>query len=46
MKISVYCMNEDGNIVCALVTHNAETAKEYAARKNRQGFITITKKGE
>ena len=46
MKISVYCMNAEGNIVCGIVTHNTKTAKEYASRKNRQGFVTITKKGE
>lgn len=44
MKISVYCMNAEGQIVCGLVTHSSGAAKEYAARKNRKGFITITKK--
>lgn len=46
MKISVYCMNAEGQIVCGLITHNEKMAKEYIARKNRQGLITITKKGE
>lgn len=41
MKYTIFCMNEAGNIVCGLLTNDANTAAAYAARKQANGLLTI-----
>ena len=41
MKYRIFCMNEDGRIVCGLLTSNQETAAAYMQRKQANGYITI-----
>jgi len=44
-KINIVCMDENGRIVCGMMTHSERTASDYVRRKNAIGLITITKKG-
>lgn len=45
MEIHIFCMNNEGRIVCGMMTHNEKTASDYVSRKNAIGLITITKRG-
>lgn len=45
MKIHIFCMNNEGRIVCGMMTHNEKTAGDYVRMKNAIGLITITKRG-
>lgn len=45
MKINIFCMNNEGRIVCGMVTHSEKIASEYVRMKNAIGLITITKRG-
>ena len=43
MKYRIFCMNEDGRIVCGLLTSNQETAAAYMQRKTAAGLVAIKK---
>ena len=43
MKITIYCMNIEGHIVCGMITSDTAAAASYIQRKTNNGLITIKK---